>query len=115
MLGTPGKDVAVIIPAALAAVVGILGVPAAPWPTLVLADANLVLGLQIGGNFDAAIIKQLSRLGWFVLLSNVFLLVVSALLAACLMPLLKIDLLSAYLAATPFERNDVIIIRETVH
>ena len=91
----------IIIPAALAAVAGVLGVPAAPWPTFVLAGAYLVLGLQIGGNFDAAIIKQLSRLGWFVLLSNVFLLVVSALLAACLMPLLKIDLLSAYLAATP--------------
>ena len=91
----------IIIPATLAAVAGILGVPAAPWPPFILAGAYLVLGLQIGGNFDAAVIKQLGRLGWFVLLSNVFLLVVSALLAACLVPLLKIDLLSAYLAATP--------------
>jgi uncharacterized membrane protein AbrB (regulator of aidB expression) len=35
------------------------------------------------------------------LVSNLFLLGISALLAICLMPLLKIDLLSAYLAATP--------------
>lgn len=68
---------------------------------MVLAGAYLVLGLQIGGNFDAAIVDQLRRLGWFILLSNIFLLAVSAFLAVCLMPLLRIDLLSAYLAATP--------------
>jgi membrane AbrB-like protein len=90
-----------IIPAVLAALAGILGIPAAPWPPLVMASAYLILGLQIGGNFDAAIVAQLRRLGWFILLSNLFLLGVSALLAVCLMPLLKIDLLSAYLAATP--------------
>jgi uncharacterized protein len=91
----------VIIPAALAAIAGIIGVQAAPWPPPVLATAYLVLGLQIGSNFDAAVVDQLRRLGLFVLLSNIFLLGVSALLALCLMPLLKIDLLSAYLAATP--------------
>lgn len=90
-----------IIPAVLAALAGIAGVPAAPWPPLILGAAYLVLGLQIGSNFDAAVVDQLKRLGFFVLLSNVFLLGVSALLATCLMPLLKIDLLSAYLAATP--------------
>ena len=66
-----------------------------------MASAYLVLGLQIGGNFDAGIVVQLRRLGWFILLSNLFLLAASAFLAVCLMPLLKIDLLSAYLAATP--------------
>jgi uncharacterized protein len=90
-----------IIPAILSALAGILGIPAAPWPPLVMASAYLVLGLQIGGNFDAAVVAQLRRLGWFLLLSNLFLLGISALLAVCLMPLLKIDLLSAYLAATP--------------
>lgn len=90
-----------IIPAVLAALAGILGIPAAPWPPLVMASAYLILGLQIGGNFDAAVVAQLRRLGWFILLSNLFLLGVSALLAVCLMPLLEIDLLSAYLAATP--------------
>jgi uncharacterized protein len=90
-----------IIPAILSALAGILGVPAAPWPPLVMASAYLVLGLQIGGNFDTAVVAQLRRLGWFLLLSNLFLLGISALLAVCLMPLLKIDLLSAYLAATP--------------
>jgi uncharacterized protein len=90
-----------IIPAVLAALAGIIGVPAAPWPPAILGTAYLVLGLQIGSNFDAAVVDQLRRLGLFVLLSNVFLLGISALLAVCLMPLLKIDLLSAYLAATP--------------
>ena len=90
-----------IIPAVLAAIAGIIGVPAAPWPPAVLATAYLVLGLQIGSNFDAAVVDQLRRLGLFVLLSNIFLLGVSAVLALCLTPLLKIDLLSAYLAATP--------------
>jgi membrane AbrB-like protein len=90
-----------IIPAVLAALAGIGGVPAAPWPPAVLAAAYLVLGLQIGANFDAAIVNQLRRLGFFVLLSNIFLLGASALLAVCLMPLLKIDLMSSYLAATP--------------
>ena len=90
-----------IIPAILAALAGILGIPAAPWPPLVMASAYLVLGLQIGGNFDAGVVAQLRRLGWFILLSNLFLLGASAFLAICLMPLLKIDLLSAYLAATP--------------
>jgi uncharacterized protein len=90
-----------IIPAALAALAGILGVPAAPWPPLILGAAYLVLGLQIGSNFDAAIVNQLKRLGFLFLLSNIFLLGASALFAICLMPLLKIDLLSAYLAATP--------------
>lgn len=91
----------ILIPASLAALGGILGIPAAPWPPVVLGAAYLVLGLQIGGNFDAAVVYQLRRLGWFILLSNVFLLAVSAFLAICLVPLLKIDLLSAYLAATP--------------
>jgi uncharacterized protein len=90
-----------IIPAILSALAGIIGIPAAPWPPLIMAGAYLILGLQIGGNFDAAVVAQLRRLGWFILLSNLFLLGVSALLAVCLMPLLKIDLLSAYLAATP--------------
>jgi uncharacterized protein len=90
-----------IIPAILSALAGILGISAAPWPPLIMATAYLILGLQIGGNFDAAVVAQLRRLGWFILLSNLFLLAVSALLAVCLMPLLKIDLLSAYLAATP--------------
>jgi uncharacterized protein len=90
-----------LIPAILAALAGILGIPAAPWPPFIMASAYLVLGLQIGGNFDAAVVAQLRRLGWFILVSNLFLLGISALLAICLMPLLKIDLLSAYLAATP--------------
>ena len=90
-----------IVPAILAAIAGIIGMPAAPWPLFIMASAYLVLGLHIGANFDAAVVDQLRRLGWFILLSNVFLLGVSALLATCLMPLLKIDLLSAYLAATP--------------
>ena len=90
-----------IIPAILAAVAGVLGIPAAPWPPLIMGSAYLVLGLQIGGNFDAGVVAQLRRLGWFILFSNLFLLCVSAFLAVCLMPLLKIDLLSAYLAATP--------------
>jgi membrane AbrB-like protein len=90
-----------IIPAVLSALAGIIGIPAAPWPPLIMASAYLILGLQIGGNFDAAVVAQLRRLGWFLLLSNLFLLGVSALLAVCLVPLLKIDLLSAYLAATP--------------
>ncbi len=90
-----------IIPAVLAALAGIIRVPAAPWPPAILGAAYLVLGLQIGANFDAAIVGQLKRLGLFVLLSNIFLLAVSALLAACFLPLLKMDLLSAYLAATP--------------
>jgi uncharacterized protein len=90
-----------LIPAILAALAGILGIPAAPWPPFIMAGAYLILGLQIGGNFDAAVLAQLKRLGWFILLSNVFLLAVSAVLAVCLMPLLRIDLLSAYLAATP--------------
>jgi membrane AbrB-like protein len=91
----------ILIPAVLAAIAGILGIPAGPWPPFILASAYLVLGLQIGGNFDAAVVNQLRRLGWFILLSNIFLLAISAFLAVCLMPLLKIDLLSAYLAATP--------------
>jgi uncharacterized protein len=90
-----------IKPAILAAIAGITGVPAAPRPPFIMASVYLVLGLQIGGNFDAAVVDQLRRLGWFILSSNIFLLAVSALLAVCLMPLLKIDLLSAYLAATP--------------
>jgi uncharacterized protein len=90
-----------IIPALLTALVGVVGVPAAPWPPFVLGGAYLVLGLQIGSNFDAAVVERLKRLGLLVFLGNIFLLAVSALLAVGLMPLLKIDLLSAYLAATP--------------
>jgi membrane AbrB-like protein len=90
-----------VIPAILAAIAGFIGIPAAPWPPLVLGAAYLLLGLQIGGNFDIAVMRQLKRLGWIVLLSNAFLLAASALLALFLLPLLKIDLTSAYLAATP--------------
>jgi hypothetical protein len=91
----------VIIPALLAGLAGILGAPAAPWPPAILGTAYLVLGLQIGSNFDSAVVEQLKRLGFFVVLSNFFLLGASALLAIAVMPILKIDLLSAYLAATP--------------
>ena len=90
-----------IIPAVLAAFAGIIGVSAAPWPPIVLASAYLILGLQIGSNFDTAVVSQLKRLGLFVFLSNVLLLAAFALLAVGLMPLLHIDFLSAYLAATP--------------
>ena len=85
----------------LAGLAGIIGVPAAPWPPAILAAAYVILGLQIGSQFDAAVVEQLKRLGFFVVLSNFFLLGVSVVLAIGLMPLLKIDLLSAYLAATP--------------
>jgi len=91
----------IIIPAVLAGLAGIIGVPAAPWPPAILAAAYVILGLQIGSQFDAAVVEQLKRLGFFVVLSNFFLLGVSALLAIGLMPWLKIDLLSSYLAATP--------------
>jgi membrane AbrB-like protein len=91
----------IVIPAVLATMAGFFGIAAAPWPPFVLAGAYLVLGLQIGGNFDTAVMRQLKRLGWAVLLSNAFLLATSALLALFLSPLLKIDFMSAYLAATP--------------
>jgi uncharacterized protein len=103
MIGTRFRIPAgtIIIPAFLAGVAGIIGVPAAPWPPAILGAAYLVLGLQIGSQFDAAVVEQLKRLGFFVVLSNFFLLGASAVLAIALMPVLKIDLLSAYLAATP--------------
>jgi membrane AbrB-like protein len=90
-----------IIPAVLGGVAGSLGIPAAPWPLFVTWSAYLLLGLQIGGNFDTAVIQQLKRLKWFVLLGNAFLLAMSGLMAICLMPELRIDAMSAYLAATP--------------
>jgi hypothetical protein len=103
MIGTGFRIPAgtIIIPAALAGVAGIIGVPAAPWPAAVLAAAYLVFGLQIGSQFDATVVEQLKRLGFLVVLSNFFLLAASAVLAIVLTPVLKIDLLSAYLAATP--------------
>src|SRR5260370_25995473 len=57
-----------IIPAVLAALAGIIGVPAAPWPPSILGTAYLVLGLRIGSNFNAAVVDQLLRLVLFVLL-----------------------------------------------
>jgi uncharacterized membrane protein AbrB (regulator of aidB expression) len=71
------------------------------------ADVRLVTVMQYGrllailATISTAVVSQLKRLGLFVFLSNVLLLAASALLAVGLMPLLHIDFLSAYLAATP--------------
>src|SRR5260370_36399745 len=48
-----------LVPAILAALAGIVGMPAAPWPPFIMASGYLVLCLQIGGNVDAAVLAPI--------------------------------------------------------
>ena len=94
---------ALVVPTMLAVLWHIFGpMPALPWPRVVLAGAYVALGIQIGSRFEPAVIDRLRRLAAPILITSVFLLIGSAVLAWWLVQVLpRESLLTAYLAATP--------------
>lgn len=70
-----------------------------PWPLLAVAYA--IMGLQIGGRFHPETITMIRRVLLPVVGTTMLLLTASLVLAAVVAELMHLDLISAYLAATP--------------
>jgi uncharacterized protein len=91
-----------LCPLAVAAILSVSGVADhAAVPELVRSLAFALIGLQIGLRFTAATVREAQALLPWVLGAVMLLIVVSALLAALLVPLAHVTFADAYLATTP--------------
>lgn len=87
-----------------------LGVPVGAWPPGVLMLALWVLGVRVGGHFDAAAVHELRRVALTALLSAVGLVAGCALLAWAWSAASGVDLLTAYFATSPGGADSVLAI-----
>jgi uncharacterized protein len=92
---------AVVGPALLGALLGAAGVPHGSWPPGVLAAAFLLIGIRIGGRFDADSLRRAGRLALPIAWSMALLIAGCTLLAWGFAWGGGVDLVSAYLATTP--------------
>lgn len=101
---------AMVAPALLWALLGLLGLPHAVWPPLVLPLTYALIGVSVGLQFDIPALRMAGRLLPAFVLSTL-LLVASATAIGWLLALFtSTDLLSAYLATTPGGLNMVTIV-----
>ncbi len=92
---------AFLIPTLLYFLFNLSGVRLGGLPWEVLAVAYAIMGLQIGGRFHPETITMIRQVLLPVIGTTLLLLVASLVLAAVVAELMHLDLLSAYLAATP--------------
>lgn len=97
-------------PALLGAVAGLLGVPQAEWPSLILVLAYAVVGVVVGLQFDVPAMRMAGRLMLPFLVNTIVLIGGAALLGLMLALLTAVDPFSAYLATTPGGLSVVVIL-----
>jgi membrane AbrB-like protein len=101
---------ALVGPAVLGTLLGLLGLSHAEWPELVLRPAYMVVGISIGLQFDLQAVRTAGKLVPIFLAITLLLIIGAALMGWALALLTGIDLFSAYLATTPGGLNMVTII-----
>jgi membrane AbrB-like protein len=85
------------------------------WPWPILAIAYAIMGLQIGGRFHPQTIKMIRRVILPVVGTTLLLLVGSLVLAFLISWMMHLDLISAYLAATPGGLDSVAAVATDLH
>jgi hypothetical protein len=101
---------ALVGPAVLGTLLGLIGLSHAEWPELVLRPAYMVVGISVGLQFDLQAMRTAGKLVPLFLASTLLLIIGAALMGWALALLTGIDLFSAYLATTPGGLNMVTII-----
>ena len=106
---------AFLVPAVLYLLLAIAGYAPGRWPWPIFAAAYLVMGLQIGGRFHPSTLSAIKDLLLPVCGTTLLLLAGSVALAWVLSREMKLDPVSAYLAATPGGLDSVAAIATELH
>jgi hypothetical protein len=101
---------AMVGPALLGAVAGLLGVPHAEWPSFVLALSYAALGVSVGLRFDLQAFRATRRLVLPFLVCTLGIIGGAAMMGWVLVTLTGTDWFSAYLATTPGGINIAVIL-----
>jgi hypothetical protein len=101
---------AMLGPALLWALLGLLGLPHTAWPPLVLPLAYALVGLSVGLQFDIPAMRAVGKLLPIFIVSMLLLIASAAAMGWLLAFFTGADTLSAYLATTPGGLNMVTIV-----
>jgi hypothetical protein len=101
---------AMLGPALLWALLGVLGLPHTAWPPLVLPLAYALVGVSVGLQFDIPALRTVGRLLPLFVVSMLLLIASAAVMGGLLAIFTGADMLSAYLATTPGGLNMVTIV-----
>jgi len=101
---------AMVGPALLGAVAGLLGVPHAEWPSFVLSLSYAALGVSVGLRFDLQAFRATRRLVLPFLVCTLGIIGGAAMMGWVLVALTGTDWFSAYLATTPGGINIAVIL-----
>jgi len=101
---------AMLGPALLWGVLGLLGLPHTTWPPLVLPLAYALVGLSVGLQFDIPALRMVGKLLPMFVASMLLLIASAAAMGSLLAYFTGADMLSAYLATTPGGLNMVTIV-----
>jgi membrane AbrB-like protein len=91
------------------------GVVPGAWPWPILAAAYLIMGVQIGGRFHPSTVARIRGVILPVLGTTLLLLGASVALACVVMREMKLNFVSAYLAATPGGLDSVAAVAAELH
>lgn len=112
---TPIPAAAFLVPTLLYSLISAQGVDLGGWPWLLLALAYGIMGLQIGGRFHPSTVAMIRDVLLPVVGTTLLLLVGSIVLAFLVAWLMHVDLVSAYLAATPGGLDSVAAVATDLH
>jgi len=102
-------------PTVLFFLLGLCDIHPGGWPWPILATAYALMGLQIGGRFHPQTIDMIRRVILPVVGTTLLLLVGSLVLAFLISWMMHLDLISAYLAATPGGLDSVAAVATDLH
>ena len=106
---------AFLVPTLLFFLLSVCDIHPGGWPWPLLAAAYAIMGLQIGGRFHPQTIGMIQRVILPVVGTTLLLLVGSVVLAFLVARLMHLDLISAYLAATPGGLDSVAAVATDLH
>jgi membrane AbrB-like protein len=106
---------AFLIPTLIYFLLSLSGIHLGGWPWEFLAVAYTLMGLQIGGRFHPETVTMIRRVILPVIGTTLLLLVASIVLACLVAQLMHLNLVSAYLAATPGGLDSVAAVATDLH
>ena len=112
---TPIPAASFLVPTILYSLLSAQGMQFGGWPCLLLAFAYGIMGMQIGGRFHPSTIAMIRHVLLPVLGTTLLLLVGSIVLAFLVAGLMHVNLISAYLAATPGGLDSVAAVATDLH
>jgi membrane AbrB-like protein len=106
---------AFLIPTLLYFLLGLADINLGGWPWPILASAYIIMGLQIGGRFRPETVTMIKSVILPVVGTTLLLLLASVVLAFLVAHLMHLDLVAAYLAATPGGLDSVAAVATDLH